>query len=657
MVSQKKIFFRRTILDIPILIFLLSQFLSTLLSIDTRTSLLGYYSRFHGGLASYISYSLLYWAYVSNMNKKTTRICIFTLFTSAFLVSIYGILEHFGIDKDLWIQDVQFRVFSTLGQPNWLAAWLVALIPLTWTFAITSSLSNKIKTSILFTLLSSIFFITLLFTRSRSGILGFVVGDALYWLIMSLFYYRQKLKVKKAFLILLTSNFTFIIISFFVGTPWTPTVSSLFKKGDSKAVNNVSGQTFAPALEVGGSSSEEIRKIVWKGAVNIWRHYPIFGSGVETFAFSYYKFRPVEHNLVSEWDFLYNKAHNEYLNFAATTGTVGLLSYLVLITFTLLEIFKLKFIKEKIKNNLNITAGNKESENLQERIGQLEIYFIQIALFAGYVTILVTNFFGFSVVPIALIFFLYPAMAVSIETTNDDNKQFSDISLKQSQKLVITFIVFIMLFTLYSIGKYWGADVAYARGKAYGDAGNYATAINSLQKAIKNSPHEAIFWSELATNQSLAVISLSGTGNDNFITSLVNNAVSNSQKAIDLSPANVNLKREQIKIYINLSPLNQSYLFKARDVLISAIEQAPTDAKLYYNLALVYLRTGDNKTAEEILKKTIDMKINYRDARYALALVLIDKKDYSGAKEQLQYILTMINPDDSLANEAMQEIK
>ena len=218
-------------------------------------------------------------------------------------------------------------------------------------------------------------------------------------------------------------------------------------------------------------------------------------------------------------------------------------------------------------------------------------------------------------------------------------------------------MLFLIYFNFYSIGKYWGADVAYARGKAYGDAGNYATAINSLQKAIKNSPHEAIFWSELATNQSLAVISLSGTGNDNFITSLVNNAVSNSQKAIDLSPANVNLKREQIKIYINLSPLNQSYLFKARDVLISAIEQAPTDAKLYYNLALVYLRTGDNKTAEEILKKTIDMKINYRDARYALALVLIDKKDYSGAKEQLQYILTMINPDDSLANEAMQEIK
>ena len=37
------------------------------------------------------------------------------------------------------------------------------------------------------------------------------------------------------------------------------------------------------------------------------------------------------HNLTSEWDFLYNKAHNEYLNYLATTGLFGLGSYLLFI--------------------------------------------------------------------------------------------------------------------------------------------------------------------------------------------------------------------------------------------------------------------------------------------------------------------------------------
>src|SRR3990170_3221288 len=72
MVLAKKIIFRRTILDLPLLIFLISQFLSFLTSIDRHTSLLGYYGRFNGGFLSTLSYSLLYWALVSNLNAKAT---------------------------------------------------------------------------------------------------------------------------------------------------------------------------------------------------------------------------------------------------------------------------------------------------------------------------------------------------------------------------------------------------------------------------------------------------------------------------------------------------------------------------------------------------------------------------------------------------------
>src|SRR4030066_357350 len=51
-VIQRKLIFRRTILDIPLLLFFFSQILSTILSIDTQTSLFGYYSRFNGGFFS-----------------------------------------------------------------------------------------------------------------------------------------------------------------------------------------------------------------------------------------------------------------------------------------------------------------------------------------------------------------------------------------------------------------------------------------------------------------------------------------------------------------------------------------------------------------------------------------------------------------------------
>src|SRR3990167_10214031 len=65
-----KIIFRRTILDLPLLLFLLAQSTSTFFSIDTHTSIWGYYSRLNGGLISLISYLLLYWAFVSNIPKE-----------------------------------------------------------------------------------------------------------------------------------------------------------------------------------------------------------------------------------------------------------------------------------------------------------------------------------------------------------------------------------------------------------------------------------------------------------------------------------------------------------------------------------------------------------------------------------------------------------
>ena len=74
MILQKKLIFKRSFLDIPLVLFLISQFSSTLLSIDPHTSIFGYYSRFNGGLLSTISYLLMYWAFVANCDIKDVKI-------------------------------------------------------------------------------------------------------------------------------------------------------------------------------------------------------------------------------------------------------------------------------------------------------------------------------------------------------------------------------------------------------------------------------------------------------------------------------------------------------------------------------------------------------------------------------------------------------
>lgn len=613
MIYKKKIIFRRTILDIPLVIFLLSQIISTFLSIDFHTSLLGYYSRFNGGLLSSLSYSLLYWAFVSNMDKEKTMKVIYSGVAASIISSLYGVLEHFGIDKNLWVQDVVNRVFSTFGQPNWLAAWLVALIPLTW-----MKIKNyKEKSSLIFLGISILFFITLLFTKSRSGIPAFFFAYLIFWG-GSLFLKKEKIKKELTPFIVVSSSILLAIFIF--GTPWTPSLEQLVLR--KQAISNPSG----PALETGGTESWEIRKIVWKGAIEIWKHNLLFGTGPETFAYSYYNVRPVEHNLVSEWDFLYNKAHNEYLNFAANTGSLGLASYLALIGFMAWQILKPKEGKPKTR----------------------------LALFSGFSSLLIANFFGFSVVPTQLLLFLFPAFAVTLGLKTKTQEQ--KIALTRGQKVFISLVVFLSLYTLFLIARYWYSDYLYAKGKSLNDKGEVVKGRMFETQAISLSPNEAVFWDELSQSDTAISVALSENKEKDKASEFAKVAISESDRAISLSPKNLNLKRNRASMFIKLSALEANYLLGAKKVLEEALLLAPTDAKLSYNLGLIEAKLGDNDTAISTLERTIELKTNYKDARLALAILLIRKGEKAKAKEELIYILEKIDPNDTVARGQLEEI-
>jgi putative inorganic carbon (HCO3(-)) transporter len=640
MISEKRFLFRRTILDIPLLVFFGSQLISTIFSIDPQTSWLGYYSRFNGGLASTISYLLLYWAFVSNIDKKNALKLINITLISATLVSVYGVLEHLGIDKNVWQQDVQHRVFSTLGQPNWLAAWLVALIPISWALILSQKEKLKVKSFLIFALpyfLSVLFFITLIFTGSRSGLVGFAAADLIFWAIV---FWKYKFKFLKHFFI---SNGIFIIAAFIFGAQWIANLISWYQLpiiskfvSHPQNVQTTTTQTGATALEVGGTESGVIRKIVWQGAIDIWKHYPIFGTGVETFAYSYYLYRPAAHNVTTEWDFIYNKAHNEYLNFLANTGTVGMLTYLAMIGFTIYLFVKSPFHKSKEEEDFSVLLPD--------------------ALFAGYGSILVTNFFGFSVVPIELLFFLYPAFVVTLTSEEMPEKERGG-SLTSNQKVSSWAVSFGVACLVFLICRYWYADILYTAGVNYNKAGRQDISPKYLSQAIKLEPSQSIYYAELAKSYTNLALAYNQAKQATTAAQLTEAAINNSIKAVNLAPANVNLKRMEFSVFVMLSTLDPNYLLDARDILLTAIQQAPTDAKLFYNLGLVYSRTGQNDLALQTLEKTVELKPNYTEARLAYAILLIDAKQNSEARTQLEYILTNLDPSNSLARQYLESIK
>ncbi len=111
------------------------------------------------------------------------------------------------------------------------------------------------------------------------------------------------------------------------------------------------------------------------------------------------------------------------------------------------------------------------------------------------------------------------------------------------------------------------------------------------------------------------------------------------------------------------------------DDTIEAIERshelAPTDAKIMYNLALIYDQAGQRDKAIQVLQETIKLKNNYRDAYYALALMYAEKakeaeqqgniqvmnENKEQARDTLNEILTRIAPNDTQAKELLQSLE
>lgn len=407
-IVEKKFIFKRTALDLPILFFLLSTLISLLFSIDPHVSWFGYYSRWNGGLLSLISYSLLYWAFVSNMDKKSALNAIRYTLYAAIVVAVYGILEHFGLSISCllttgqpnvacWVQDVQNRVFATLGQPNWLAAYIVALIfiPISKLLkSLNQKISNTTNHRVIWHLALTDFlifilmFTVLLFTKSRSGLLALGISSLVFWGI-TLSNPPPKLGGGRKGVVLGFGIWCLVIATliFSVGNP----LRDLVLKTQNTELKTAS----ATVLETGGTESGTIRKIVWTGATRIWTSSVknlLVGTGPETFAESYYQYRPVEHNNTSEWELLYNKAHNEFLNYLATTGILGFVSYLILL-ITMFFIYLTPSPSPKLGEG-KLASG------------------VRYALLCGWLTIIVTNFWGFSVVIMQLFLFLFPAIAV-----------------------------------------------------------------------------------------------------------------------------------------------------------------------------------------------------------------------------------------------------
>lgn len=676
MILDKKIILKKTPLDIPIILFLASQVLSTIFSIDVHTSIFGYYGRFNGGLVSTLSYIILYYGFVSNeINVKKSL--LWSLFSSV-LVIVWGLPGHFnrdltcpafntvltamsgklngqtlnaiwtkGFNNSCWsretnVFDPATRMFSTLGQPNWLGAYLAITFFIGVYFLVKNR--NDIKQAILYVLYLALNFSAILFSRSRSALASIVIGMAIF----AVYVFVVK-KIKDVRIIGFALFFVFLMPIMLFKTGIGPIDNIIdFTPRKTTVVKETPVQK--NPVPSGATESFDIRKIVWKGAIDLGLKYPLAGTGVETFAYSYFFTRPAAHNLTTEWDFIYNKAHNEYLNYFATTGFTGLVAYIALaVSFVVLSVKHLK-IKHK---------DHDENDN-----------WLTVSLLAAWTTIHATNFFGFSTTTTSLFTYLLPAMTVATLATAEKHKKAMPVNKGNQvvQGLSIFLLFSIAAYALYSLGAYFVADINYGQGVYYSkpSINDYQKAAYYFQEAIKKR-EEPVYEDRL----SYALAYLAGIAAYQKNTEVAQKLISASEyysvKSLKSSAKNVLYWKTRAKDKYLFYVVNQDprQLTEGINSLQNARVLAPTDPKIPYSLSVFYSLAYDAvkdtnqkkqlaESAIQEINSSISLKPNYYDGYFFKGQFLKKIGDDAEAKEVFEYILRNVSPNDLPTRQQLQ---
>ena len=127
---------------------------------------------------------------------------------------------------------------------------------------------------------------------------------------------------------------------------------------------------------------------------------------------------------------------------------------------------------------------------------------------------------------------------------------------------------------------------------------------------------------------------------------LIRQAVASSDLSLRLSPGNVTFWKTRTRMFYTLSQIDRQYSTKALDAVLVAQRLAPNDPKIIYNAGIVYELNEDTESALERFKYALELKPDYKDAAWALAIFYEKDDNQEESEKWLRYILENIDPDD-----------
>ena len=703
-VIDKRLRFVRTPLDIPIIIFIFIVLLSSALSVDKISSILGFYGRFSESLMVYLSLAMLYFLGVNSAVKTTeTKQCIThtmsinlikTFLISSSIVVIVSLFYSLGLKFIPW-NETQFDSFNLVaGSSNVLGIYLVSVIIVAFYFLLENT-NAFIKYLIFALIVMSLILLAIIDFVPAWIVLMICLSIPLILMSMAkkkcFEYDKNVVEVKHCFI----STGLVVIISFiFVATSLTFINKDVESNFESSSISSsIKNRITSTDSNSGSRFTKEIildKKTVISVAVEGIKKDPIsgiVGTGPGTYLYNFSKFKPVEFNSSVLWNIRFDKAGSEMIEKISTIGILGVFSYLLIIFLTIWMFLKI----------------------ISRNIGTKQCLAPRIYLFSAWLSLLLFQFIYLESITIKFVFWILTiilAIEYIIASSNtpqplsrgeyrhpnpsgegdieaDGKNIFWEFKIRKSNyilylSLLLAVAVPILVSYYYQI-RFYQAEASYktaifAYDKATKDKNltkeNASIfldeSVKDLEEVAKKNPYNGSYKSFLSdvyfNRLTIAIQEESEKSdeekNNQIIAQEMKGVVDHAKAAADAYPNNIFFQQRLGNIYAFMSSnIRIAYADEwAIKKYNKAISLEPSNPILYTELGKIFvLQYAESKEEDRInsaigeFEKALELKKNYLDAGLQLGLAYEIKGDKEKAISQLSSFMENGTADMNIA--------
>ncbi|MBO1224701.1 MAG: O-antigen ligase family protein [Candidatus Scalindua sediminis] len=479
-------------LNLPIIAFLFVSALATFFSINPYISLVGTYKRYDG-LISTLVYVFLFYAIVNFIQRRRLNLLLNVIILTACIASVYGILQHFGLDLYQWSTSFGYgiRVSATFGHPVFFSAFLIMVIPLVLIKIFWGRGSFK---AYLYVGILALLLITFYYTKTRASFLGLIASNLFFFFLIG----RKTLLANKAKTIVTLT--VLVGISLFYNMNDKTSVTGRFIQ-DIKPIISEGDAGFAPQLK----GTPRMRVFQYITGLDIIHDYPILGIGPDTLGLIYPQYLAKVYKEKEEHGGFQNqnRIHNDFLDVTVSRGLLGLGVYLWFI-----------FAYSRM-----VWKGYKKAKGLDK--------ILIIGICSSCLSYFIQNQFSFGHIPIITLFwFLIGISVIACHQTNPPErsradgqiftKWFNNPTLERSVKtiacgLIICLMILLITFSLF----FYKADMYFYKGRKFLNKNSMIEAMGSYEMAVKYNPLEINYLNVLNNVYlKMAAISLNKKGNN-----------------------------------------------------------------------------------------------------------------------------------------------